>query len=283
MRFIIVTGMSGAGKVTALRILEDLGFFCVDNFPMELLEGFTALVNENRDRFSKVAVSIDIRNGDKIDLFQSIFKNKETKHEYEILYLDASDESLMKRFKETRRTHPLSQEDSIEVGIQHERESLAFLRDKADYIIDTSHLLVRELRNTMSDIFLDGKKFNNLQITIQSFGFKYGMPSEADLMFDVRFLPNPYYIDELKHLTGNDKEVYTYVESFDVTKIFLDKLVDLLRFLIPNYINEGKNQLVIAIGCTGGKHRSVTIANALFDTLSESSYGIKVEHRDILK
>ena len=203
---------------------------------------------------------------------------------YEILYLESSDDVLVKRYKETRRFHPLAGSDGrVEDGLKRERELLGFLKKKADYLVDTSHMLTRELKAELNKIFVQNKEYKNLYITVLSFGFKYGIPADCDLVFDVRFLPNPFYIDDLKPLTGNDKPVFDYVMNSDTAKTFLYKLKDMLDFLIPNYITEGKNQLVIAIGCTGGKHRSVTLTNAIYSEFENSNYGCKKEHRDIEK
>ena len=285
MRFIIVTGMSGAGKTTALKVLEDLGYFCVDNLPIPLMDKFAELTLNGNSDIERVALGIGIRNGKNLAMMESILEGITMKHiKYEILFLDASDECLIKRFKETRRNHPLAEGGRVEDGIQTERQMLCFLRRQANWVVDTSRLLTRELRSQLEKIFSKGEEYSNLYITIVSFGFKYGIPIDSDLVFDVRFLPNPYYIDELKYKTGNDKEVQNYVMAFDASKEFLSKLSDMIHFLIPNFIQEGKNQLVISIGCTGGKHRSVTIANALFSILSnKSKYGVKIEHRDIEK
>ena len=203
---------------------------------------------------------------------------------YDILFLDAENEVLIKRYKETRRNHPLAGRERIENGIVLERKKLGFLKERATYIIDTSQLLTRELKMELEKIFVQNQEYKNLFVTILSFGFKYGIPSDSDIVMDVRFLPNPYYVDGLRAKTGNDKEIQDYVMQYDDAKIFLDKLEDLVKFLIPNYIAEGKNQLVISIGCTGGKHRSVTLANELYKRLeSEKDYGLKIEHRDIGK
>lgn len=283
MRFVIVTGMSGAGKSQALKIFEDFGFYCVDNLPMELLVSFARLAASGRSGMEKVALGVDVRNGGSFELLEKILESEDfRKIPYEILYLDASDECLMKRFKETRRSHPLEEAcGGLESGIDEERARLKFLRKQATYVVDTSFFLTRDLRKELGNIFIHEKDFKNLNITIMSFGFKYGIPTEADLVFDVRFLPNPFYIEDLKPLTGNDAPVKDYVMSFDVTRKFLDKIDDLLDFLIPNYILEGKNQLVIAIGCTGGRHRSVTIANDLYSRLNGKGYGLKVEHKEL--
>lgn len=283
MRFVIVTGMSGAGKSIALKILEDLKYYCVDNLPIPLMKNFAELLNIPNQEFSRVALGLDIRNGRALkELETALCDMQEAGYAYKILFLDASDEILIKRYKETRRNHPLADGGRINSGIELERSKLAFLKEKADYIIDTSTLLTRELKRELERIFVSNKEFKNLFITILSFGFKNGIPSDADLVFDVRFLPNPYYVSELKNKTGNDKEVQDYVMETDISHIFLRKLVDMVQFLIPNYIMEGKNQLVIAIGCTGGKHRSVTLANKLYEALEDQGdYGIKIEHRDI--
>ena len=205
---------------------------------------------------------------------------------YEILFLESSDDVLIKRYKETRRFHPLSgSSQRVDKGIAEEREKLSFLKKKANYLLDTSHMLTRELKGELNKIFVENKEYKNLYITVLSFGFKYGIPSDADLVFDVRFLPNPYYIEELRSKSGNDKEVRDYVMENEKSWEFLEKLTDMIEFLIPNYVAEGKTQLVIGIGCTGGKHRSVTLANALYGTLQESeeNYGVRIEHRDIEK
>ncbi|MCI6676288.1 MAG: RNase adapter RapZ [Clostridiales bacterium] len=285
MRFIIVTGMSGAGKTTALKVLEDLGYFCVDNLPIPLMDKFAELTLNSSSDIEKVALGIDIRNGKNLEMMESILEGLTMHHiRYEILFLDATSECLIKRFKETRRNHPLSEGGRVEDGIALERQMLYFLRKQANWVVDTSRLLTRELRSQLEDIFSKGKMYNSLYITVLSFGFKYGIPIDSDLVFDVRFLPNPYYIDELKYKTGNEKEVQDYVMAFDASKQFLKKLSDMIQFLIPNYIQEGKNQLVISVGCTGGKHRSVTMANALFEILNKNKkYGLKIEHRDIEK
>lgn len=284
MRFVIVTGMSGAGKSIALKMLEDLEYYCVDNLPIALIENFAELLKPNQE-VSKVALGVDIRSGQAFGELEKVLEHMQSAgYDYEILFLDASDEVLIKRYKETRRNHPLASGGRINQGIELERGRIAFLKGKADYIIDTSTMLTRELKKELERIFVHNKEFKNLFVTVLSFGFKYGIPSDSDLVFDVRFLPNPYYVSDLKNKTGNDKEVQDYVMGMDVSHEFLGKLVDMVQFLIPNYIMEGKNQLVISIGCTGGKHRSVTLANKLYEALEDKGdYGIKVEHRDIEK
>ena len=285
MRFVIVTGMSGAGKSTALKMLEDMGYFCVDNLPIPLLPGFVQMLQNTDTEMKKVALGLDVRSGQDLSgLKENLEAMDRDRIGYEILFLDANDAVLVKRYKETRRQHPLSGSGRVDTGIAKEREKILFLKMKATYILDTSKMLTRELRIELEKIFVDGQSFRNLYITVMSFGFKYGIPQDADLVFDVRFLPNPYYIDTLREKTGNEAEVQDYVMQNDKGRIFLDKLKDMMEFLIPNYILEGKNQLVIAIGCTGGKHRSVTLANALYQLLDqEESYGVRIEHRDIGK
>lgn len=284
MRFVIVTGLSGAGKSSVLKMLEDLGYFCVDNLPIQLIIKFAQLTLKDNGNINQVALGIDIRSGESLgELGQVLAELKDYHCPYEILFLDSSTEVLVKRFKETRRTHPLSGSGRVDKGIEIERKEIEFLKKQADYIIDTSQLLVRELKTEIDKIFVKNEKYNNFIITIVSFGFKYGLPMDSDLVFDVRFLPNPFYEPELRPLTGNDQLVFDYVMDIPLAEHFLDKVYDFLSFLIPNYMIEGKNQLVISIGCTGGKHRSVTLANALSQRLSVLDYGIKLEHRDIHK
>lgn len=285
MRMVIVTGMSGAGKSTALKVLEDTGYFCVDNLPIPLFLKFVEMSAQPDANLDKVAIGIDIRGGRSFARLAEeldVLKEKEIPHE--ILYLDAGDDVLVKRYKETRRSHPLAKDGRLDKGIAAERKELEFLKMRATYIIDTSNLLTRELNQEIRKIFVEGKEYKNLYVTILSFGFKYGIPSDADLVFDVRFLPNPYYIEELKEKTGQDKAVQQYVMDNDKAPVFLEKVTNLLEFLLPNYILEGKNQLVIAVGCTGGKHRSVTLANAIYEKMKEKEdYGFRIEHRDITK
>ena len=285
MRLVIVTGMSGAGKTSALKMLEDMGFYCVDNLPIPLVEKFAQLTLSNQGGIMDAALGIDIRSGDELSALNRIFDEwSRNRVPYEILFLDAGSETLIKRYKESRRAHPLAGEGRIDSGIEKERLKLAFLKEEADYIIDTSKLLTKELKAELEKIFMANESYKNLYITILSFGFKYGIPSDADLVFDVRFLPNPYYVDELRPKTGEDQEVRDYVMQNGTADIFLNKLYDMLEFLIPGYVLEGKNQLVIAIGCTGGKHRSVTIAKAVYERLkSHEEFGLKIEHRDIDK
>ena len=282
MRIVVVTGMSGAGKRTALKVLEDAGYYCVDNLPVMLVAKFVELACSGSKNIQNIAMGVDVRSGESFGEFEKVLDTlKSTNIICEILFLEAEDEVLVKRYKETRRNHPLAGEHRVMEGILKEREEIAFLKKRADYIIDTSTLLTRDLKQELEKIFVNDEHFSNLVVTILSFGFKYGIPEDADLIFDVRFLPNPYYIDELRPLTGNDDAIKDYVMGFEQAHIFLQKLVDMVEFLIPNYILEGKNRLVIGIGCTGGKHRSVTLANALYEKLSNHDYGLKIDHRDI--
>ena len=285
MRFVIVTGMSGGGKSTAMRMLEDVGFFCVDNLPVPLIEKFMELLVMPGNEISKAALGLDVRADQSFgDAMKILDRMRQNGFIFEVLFMDASDSTLVKRCKESRRVHPLcTPEDSrVEHGISKEREILTEMKKKADYIIDTSKLLTRELKEEIDRIFVKNGEYNNLIISIMSFGFKHGIPADADLVFDVRFLPNPFYIDELKYMTGNDKGVQEYVMGFPEAGQFMDKLEDMLRFLIPNYIKEGKYQLVVAIGCTGGKHRSVTLSNELYRRMKDKgNYGLTISHRDV--
>lgn len=283
MRFVIVTGMSGAGKSTALKILEDIGYFCVDNLPLMLITKFAELTLQTSSGIDKVALGIDIRSGEALGKMDDVLSYMEEKeYPYEILFLDADDRTLIKRYKETRRNHPLAPNQRVNEGIEQERQALQFLRQKSTVIIDTSKLLAKELRAELEDIFQENKAYKNIFVTVMSFGFKNGIPVDADLVFDVRFMPNPYYDLELRNLTGNDPAIQNYVMESPVSQVFVEKLNDMVDFLIPHYVEEGKNQLVIAIGCTGGKHRSVTVANKLYEHLKcDDSLGLRIEHRDI--
>jgi UPF0042 nucleotide-binding protein len=284
MRLVMVTGMSGAGKSSVLKMLEDAGYFCVDNLPIQLIYKLVQLTFNGKEKIDKVALGVDIRSGQALEELDEVLEQmKKDGFLYEILFLEAKTEVLVKRYKETRRIHPLSGTGRVEHGIEIERKKLEFIKKKADVILDTSQLLIRELKAQIDRIYVEDEKYNNFFITLVSFGFKYGIPMDSDLVFDVRFLPNPFYIPKLKPQTGNDKLVRDYVMDSDLAVSFLDKLDDMITFLIPNYILEGKNQLVVSIGCTGGKHRSVTLANELALRLKHLEYGLKVEHRDIEK
>ena len=285
MKLVILSGMSGAGKTVALKQMEDMGFYCADNLPISLLPQFAELLSRTGANYDRVALGIDIRSGSELPKLRTILDDwDKSGFSYEILFLDASDAVLLKRFKETRRSHPLSPGGRIEDGILREREKLQWLRDRSRYILDTSKLLTKELKKQLERIYSGESGYRNLYVTVLSFGFKYGLPEDADLVFDVRFLPNPFYIEELRPKTGLDQPVREYVMQGTDGAVFLAKLEDLTDFLIPRYIQEGKNQLVIAVGCTGGKHRSVTIAEALYGHLAGTAeLGLKIEHRDIAR
>lgn len=275
--------MSGAGKSTVIKNLEDMGFFCVDNMPAELIPKFAEICFHSTSEFNKVALGVDIRGGKNQfnQLFELLESIKEHEYDYQVLFLDASDEVLVKRFKETRRKHPLSNGELLLESITKERAYMDEAKKRANYIIDTSKILPRQLKEEINHIFAEGNAYHPLMVNISSFGFKYGIPSDSDLVFDVRFIPNPFYLPELKEKTGQDQDVRDYVMQWDESKEFLDKLYDMVDFLIPYYVKEGKNQLVISIGCTGGKHRSVTLANALYQRLQEHKYRMYLTHRDI--
>ena len=283
MRFIIVTGLSGAGKSEATKSLEDMGYFCVDNLPPTLITKFAEACSQSAGKIDKVALVIDIRGGVFFnDLFQSLKELSKEQFKYEILSLDASDEVLVKRFKEKRRSHPLAGNGRVIKGIELEREKLREVKENADIIIDTSKYKIGDLREEMTKRFGDEIiPEKQMAITVLSFGFKYGIPVDSDLVFDVRFIPNPFYIPELKPFSGLDKPVNDYVLEQEETIEFLEKLNGMLDFLIPNYKKEGKRQLIVAIGCTGGRHRSVAIANEIYKSLHEKNYNVYIEHRDI--
>lgn len=281
MRFVIVTGMSGGGKSTTMKMLEDAGFYCADNMPVALIEKFMELISMPDSDIQKVALGLDVRTDQSFSEINQIVNGLRKNYSFEILFLDASDQVILKRYKETRRVHPLSVDGDLMSGIRRERERLECIKSQAEYVIDTTNLLTRELKAELDRIFVKNQDYNSLMINVMSFGFKHGIPQDADLVFDVRFLPNPFYIDELKQKTGLDKEVRDYVMGFKEAHEFLDKLTDMISFLIPNYVNEGKYQLVIAIGCTGGQHRSVTLAGELYNRLKDKgNYGLTLRHRD---
>lgn len=284
MELVIITGLSGAGKSTALRFLEDYGYYCIDNLPPKLISSFTSICLEDSSVIEKIAVGLDVRSEEFFYQLEETYKKlDELNVKVQIVFLDASDDILIRRFKETRRKHPIEGEWKIEGSIKKERTILKIVKEKSTQVVDTTHLLTRELKELLLEILEDGKKFDNLMISINSFGFKYGVPIDSDLVFDVRFMENPHYVKELQPLTGNDKEVQDFVMEQNVSKEFLVKLIDMIEFLIPNYKKEGKNLLVINIGCTGGKHRSVTVANKLFDALKKNEHSVVVKHSDIEK
>ncbi len=285
MDFLIVTGLSGAGKSRAIDALEDIGFYCVDNMPPKLISKIAEIALAADSKIKRIAIVTDMRGGDMFyGLFEELDELFEIGFKYKLLFLDATDEELVRRYKETRRRHPLLDvsDGELSKAIKSERVLLRPARERADYVIDTTFLSANELKQRMNNIFLE-KIQNSMLINIMSFGFKYGVPAEADLVFDVRCLPNPFYIDELKNKTGLEKEVSDYVMNSDNSIKLLDKLRDLLYFLVPLYLKEGKSQLVISVGCTGGKHRSVTFAEEIYKFLSSQGGNIKVTHRDIGK
>ena len=284
MRFIIVTGMSGAGKSTALRTFEDFGYFCVDNLPVQLIERFTEIMADKSFTPDKVALGIDARNGEALDaLSEVLLRLKMNNFHYEIMFLDANNTTLVKRYKETRREHPLAVLGRVEDGIALERKKVAFLRETADYVIDTSMLLARDLKHEIEAIYEDEKAYNSMVVTVMSFGYKFGIPAEADYVIDARFLPNPYYDTTLRKMTGDDKAVQEYVMAGGDGERFLDGLMQLFSFVIPQFLKkEGRHQFVIAIGCTGGRHRSVTIANLLGERMKSLPYSVHLFHRDIV-
>ena len=283
MRFVVVTGMSGGGKSTALKMLEDAGFYCVDNLPVSLIDKFVELISTPGGEVRKVALGLDVRAGQAFEETAVVLGHlKERGYKLEILFMEADEQMLIKRYKETRRIHPLALEGRVEDGLRKERKMVEQIRQMADYVIDTTHLLTRELKEELDRIFVQNREYHNLIVTILSFGFKNGIPADADLVFDVRFLPNPFYIDGLKARTGEEKEVQDYVMSFAEAGTFLEKLDDMIQFLMPNYTKEGKYRLVVAIGCTGGQHRSVTLANKLYERMKDrDGYGVKLYHRDL--
>ncbi len=282
MQFLIITGMSGAGKSLCVKYFEDIGYFCVDNMPPQLIPKFAEITLQSKSKLEKIALIIDIRGGTMfLDLVPALDTLADMGIEYKILFLDATDNVLIKRFKETRRMHPLSPDGRVADGISEERRILQTIKDKSDYVIDTSNLMPRQLREEIVQLFLEGKTFKGLIVRIVSFGFKYGIPMDCDLVFDVRFISNPYYIPELKPKTGLESDVSNYVMSFSESRLFLNKLTEMINFLIPYYVKEGKSQLIIGVGCTGGKHRSVTIAEKLFSRLKQKEFSAVIEHRDI--
>lgn len=279
MQFTIVTGLSGAGKTQVIRFLEDTGFFCMDNLPPAIIPQLAEMFFSINGKYDKVAFVIDSRVGDMIsELLDNLKILKDNGYEYKLLFVTARDEVLVKRYKETRRTHPIASSGGLLESIAVEREMLGVIYHEADAVIDTSDYTLSQLSKRLREIYQDGVK-DEFKVNIMSFGFKYGIPIDSDLVFDVRCFPNPFYVDKLKQKTGNDKEVQDFVMSAESSKKFLKKLQEIIKFLLPLYIEEGKNSLTISVGCTGGKHRSVTMANKLADALS--GYNVNVIHRDI--
>ena len=282
LKIIIVTGMSGSGKSTALRALEDVGFFCVDNLPVVLLPKLLEIQTDAASEISKVALVMDLRERYFLEKYAEIFaKLKEEGHRIEILFLDASDDSLLRRFRETRRAHPLCERGTVMEGIALEREKLSALRAMADKIVDTSSFNVHQLKDVIQRHFMTSTTEKRLVINLMSFGFRYGLPPEADIVLDVRFLPNPYFIEELKHLNGEDEKIQEYVMGWEESQTFLRKMLDMMEFLIPLYEKEGKSNLNVALGCTGGKHRSVVMTTRLARYFAGENYLVNIAHRDI--
>lgn len=284
MRFIIITGLSGAGKTQVIRCLEDLNYYCIDNMPPALIPKFAEICYSSNGKIDKVALVIDIRGGDMFnELYNELNALKASGYNYEVLFLEASDEALVKRYKETRRMHPLARDGRLIDGIAKERSILDFVRKKANHVIDTSTFTTAQLKDAVRELFEGETGNGGIVVNVQSFGFKYGIILDGDLVFDVRFLPNPFYKDNLKSHTGLDADVQEYVLKFQQTQEFIGKLNDMVTYLLPYYIEEGKSQLVIGIGCTGGKHRSVTIATQLYNHLKAAGYNAVLSHRDIQK
>ena len=282
LRIVIVTGMSGSGKSTALRALEDVGFFCVDNLPVALLPKFLEIQTDAASEISKVALVMDLRERYFLERYAEIFSSlKAQGHRIEILFLDAGDEALLRRFRETRRAHPLCERGTVMEGIALEREKLEALREMADKVIDTSSFNVHQLKEVVQRHFTASASERRLVINLMSFGYRYGLPPEADLVLDVRFLPNPYFIEELKNLNGEDEKIEDYVMGWQESRTFLRQLLDMMEFLIPLYEKEGKSSLNVALGCTGGKHRSVVMAKQLARYFAGKNYLMNLTHRDI--
>lgn len=285
MQLIIITGMSGSGKSTAMKTLEDIGFYCIDNLPPQFILNFVEVCNQTGGSLNKVAIAVDIRTGEMFSEIYEVVKKlkKEMPNQIKVIFTESSDEILIQRYKETRRKHPLSEKHSSLLGaIQEEREALLPLRTQADYYFETSRLSTSQLGEEIRDIFLENH-LDSIIVKVMSFGYKYGVSAESDLVFDVRCLPNPFYIPELKMHTGTESCVQDYVMQFPQSQTLLNKITDLLEFLLPLYISEGKSQLVISFGCTGGKHRSVTFAELVGDALKEKGYRVHKMHRDIKK
>ncbi|HIU48973.1 MAG TPA: RNase adapter RapZ [Candidatus Avimonoglobus intestinipullorum] len=283
MQLTVVTGMSGSGKTQVVRFLEDMGFFCIDNMPPILIEKFADMFFSVNGKYDKIAFVIDVRVGEMINqLLDTLQILKENGYDHRLLFLDASDETLVKRYKETRRIHPVASDKGLLESIRRERQMLAQLKEAADVVIDTTDMAISDLMQRLKEIYIhNGDPQKAITVNIMAFGFKYGIPLDSDLVFDVRCFPNPFYVEELKDKTGNDREVQEYVMKFEETQKFLEKLVDMVRFLLPLYVEEGKTSLTVSIGCTGGKHRSVTLANKLGEALEH--YHVNLIYRDVAR
>lgn len=281
MKFVIVTGLSGSGKSETMRALEDMGFYCVDNLPPALITKFAELCYQPNSSIDKVALGIDIRGRKFFEaLHESLNYLEKENYEYEMVYLDCNDDVLLKRYKMTRRNHPLAKDMQIPEGIKMERKIMEPLKELSTCIIDTTNMKPKDLKEEIKKIYSSGEDNPNLTISVVSFGFKHGILADADLVFDVRFLPNPYYVEELRAKTGDDKEVRDYVMNSKISEEFYVKFLDMIHFLVPQYIEEGKQHLVIGVGCTGGRHRSVTITNLIAEDLSNKGYRVVKKHRD---
>lgn len=284
MGILILTGMSGGGKTQAAKFLEDIGYFCIDNMPLKLFSKFGEMYRHSEIAQKKTAIVTDVRSGDDFsDVYKFIEDMKVSGETVKVVFVDCNDAVILNRYKENKRLHPLAQDGNNVAAIENERKRLAGLKQISDIIIDTSKYSIWELKKNIVKLFSTNDSSTGIKLNIMSFGFKHGLPATCDLVFDVRFLKNPYYIDDLKYKTGNDEEVKSYVLGFDDCKVFIQKLKDMLEFLLPLYSNEGKEILEIGIGCTGGKHRSVTIVNELTAIMKEKNYSVFSEHRDILK
>ena len=281
-RLVIITGMSGAGKTQVMRFMEDLGYFCVDNLPPALIPKFAELCAQSAGQVNRVALVVDIRGGEFFDQLVEVLEDLDQQSIIpEVLFLEASDETLIHRYKETRRRHPLAPQGRISEGISKERERLEYIRGRATQIIDTSDLTTAQLKAKITELYESGAEQSRIHVNVVSFGFKYGIPLDADMVFDVRFLPNPFYVEPLRRKSGRNPQVIGYIEQWPVTHQFLRKLHDFIDFLVPHYLKEGKSQLVIAVGCTGGLHRSVYVAGKISEALQGKGYQVTLEHRDI--
>ncbi len=281
-RLVIITGMSGAGKTQAVRALEDLGYFCVDNLPPALIPKFAELCSQSAGKVSRIALVVDIRGREFFDTLAQVLEEMEKQGQiYEVLFLEASDEVLIRRYKESRRRHPLAAQGRVSDGIVRERARLEPIRGRATHVIDTTGMATTKLREKLTSLFATGAQMQRMSITVVSFGFKHGLPLDADMVFDVRFLPNPFYVENLRRKSGVTPEVGEYIAKWPVSQQFQERLWSFVDYLIPHYVDEGKSHLIIAIGCTGGMHRSVYIAQKLYERLRNHGYKITIEHRDI--
>ncbi|PYS95263.1 MAG: RNase adapter RapZ [Acidobacteria bacterium] len=285
LEIVVITGLSGSGKTLAIRAFEDMGYFCVDNLPVALIPVFSELCARSRKDIQRAALVVDVREGTFLEEFPAIFDalRRAKGRRAQLIFFDTDDDALIRRFSETRRPHPLAAGGSLEDGIRRERLMLAPLRDRADLIIDSSTFNVHQLRRYIQDHFAPDPRKQPLAIAVVSFGYKHGLPAESDLLFDTRFLPNPFFVDTLRGKTGLDREVVAYLEAIPEYRSFLDRIVDLLLFLVPQYIREGKSYLTVSIGCTGGRHRSVAMAAAVAAALGAQGYSVKASHRDVGK